>query len=197
MSFDMVLCDINARIAEAWESRFQSVGEVKVVHGSIFEVQADALVSPANSFGFMNGGLDGAISRFFRGTIQVKVQRAIREKHYGELPIGQAEIVPTDFEHFPYLICAPTMRIPQDVSKTLNAYLAFRAVLMAALAFNRSQPGNIRSIACPGLGTAVGNMAPDICAIQMRAAWENIIRGNIYRYTDLAQALQDEVKLMP
>lgn len=30
-----------------------------------------------------------------------------------------------------YLISAPTMRIPTNVSKTANAYLAFRAVLRA------------------------------------------------------------------
>ena len=28
-----------------------------------------------------------------------------------------------------YLISAPTMRVPEDVSETVNAYLAFRAVL--------------------------------------------------------------------
>ena len=28
-----------------------------------------------------------------------------------------------------YLVSAPTMRIPTNVSKTVNAYLAFRAVL--------------------------------------------------------------------
>ncbi len=30
-----------------------------------------------------------------------------------------------------YLISAPTMRIPTNVSKTVNAYLAFRAILRA------------------------------------------------------------------
>ena len=30
-----------------------------------------------------------------------------------------------------YLVSAPTMRIPTNVDKTVNAYLAFRAVLRA------------------------------------------------------------------
>ena len=30
-----------------------------------------------------------------------------------------------------YLISAPTMRIPTNVSKTINSYLAFRAILRA------------------------------------------------------------------
>ncbi len=30
-----------------------------------------------------------------------------------------------------FLICAPTMRVPQDVSDTCNAYLAFRGIILA------------------------------------------------------------------
>ena len=30
-----------------------------------------------------------------------------------------------------YLVSAPTMRIPMDVSETVNAYLAFRGILRA------------------------------------------------------------------
>ena len=32
-----------------------------------------------------------------------------------------------------FLVSAPTMRIPCDVHKTVNAYLAFRAVLIAGI----------------------------------------------------------------
>ena len=38
---------------------------VEIVHGDIFSRPADALVSPANSFGFMDGGIDLAYSRRF------------------------------------------------------------------------------------------------------------------------------------
>ena len=30
-----------------------------------------------------------------------------------------------------YLVSAPTMRIPMDISNTVNAYVAFRAILRA------------------------------------------------------------------
>ena len=36
-----------------------------------------------------------------------------------------------------FLISAPTMRIPTNVSKTANSYLAFRAVLRAGKSINR------------------------------------------------------------
>ena len=32
-----------------------------------------------------------------------------------------------------YLISAPTMRVPMDVANTANAYLAFRAIILAGI----------------------------------------------------------------
>jgi hypothetical protein len=52
------LRDINAGIVKAWEQAFADVPEVHVSRGDIFEHKADAIVSPANSFGFMDGGID-------------------------------------------------------------------------------------------------------------------------------------------
>lgn len=37
----------------------------------------------------------------------------------------------------------------------------------------------IRSVLCPGLGTAVGRMPVLRCAIQMRVAYEAVIFGNV------------------
>lgn len=60
---------------------------------------------------------------------------------------GQAVIIPAYEEENPpkeedlkgcnegapikYLVSAPTMRVPQSVENTVNAYLAFRAVVLA------------------------------------------------------------------
>ncbi|MFK7969859.1 MAG: hypothetical protein AB8F95_05800 [Bacteroidia bacterium] len=49
--------------------------------------------------------------------------------YYGEILVGQADIIPTDSEVFPYLISAPTMRHPMTIARTPNVYLAFRAIL--------------------------------------------------------------------
>ncbi len=48
------------------------------------------------------------------------------------LKVGQAAIIETEDPQnvIPYLICAPTMRVPEIVSGTSNAYLAFRASLI-------------------------------------------------------------------
>ena len=50
--------DLNSAITDAWKQVFADVAEVQVEHDSIFNHPCDAIVSPANSFGYMNGGID-------------------------------------------------------------------------------------------------------------------------------------------
>jgi O-acetyl-ADP-ribose deacetylase (regulator of RNase III) len=103
------------------------------------------------------------------------VQERILVVHHGEMPVGTAEVVPTDNTEWPYLVVAPTMRVPEPVGSTLNAYLAFRALLLAVVRFNIAQGGRaIRSLRVPGLCTGVGGMSPRRCAAQMRVALEAV-----------------------
>jgi O-acetyl-ADP-ribose deacetylase (regulator of RNase III) len=171
------LCDLREEMTEAWEKQFAGVDGVEIVRDSILKLRCDALVSPANSFGDMDGGLDRAIDDFFGGAAQPRVKQWLADHFFGELPVGMAAVVPTDDRRFPYLICAPTMRIPSTVTTTLNAYLAMRAVLVAVL--RPATPGTaIRSLAVPGLCTGVGGMPCAVAAEQMRAAYDNILGGN-------------------
>lgn len=52
----LVLADVKPALVAPWRRAFEGVTQVEVREGSIFDVPADALVSPANSFGFMDGG---------------------------------------------------------------------------------------------------------------------------------------------
>jgi O-acetyl-ADP-ribose deacetylase (regulator of RNase III) len=91
------------------------------------------VVSPANSFGFMDGGIDWRYSERFGWQLMERLQQVIKgEDYFGELLVGQAIILETNDEmkKIPYLISAPTMRVPLDVSNSPNAYLAFKATLM-------------------------------------------------------------------
>jgi O-acetyl-ADP-ribose deacetylase (regulator of RNase III) len=175
-------------MADAWQSAFDGCSDVEVSCGDIFDVRADAIVSPANSFGFMNGGIDFAYSRHFGWNLQKNLQKVIREEYYGELPVGNAVIVETGNPDIKYLISAPTMRIPQDVSETVNAYLAFRAVLIAVKEFNEKSGNKIKSILCPGLGTLTGCIAPEACAIQMKKAYDLILESTSSFPNSLSEA---------
>ena len=170
--------DTNPEITDAWHRVFADVPQVTIRHGSIFDVPADALVSPANSFGYMNGGIDFAISKTLGWHLEKDLQHVIREKYYGELLVGQAEILSTGHAQFPYLIAAPTMRTPMTITRGPNVYHSMRALLLL-LEHGRLPDGRpvqevVRTVAIPGLGTGVGQVRPLVCARQMRLAWEDV-----------------------
>jgi len=188
----IILGDKNPDLIEAWEQEFGQLENVTVRGGNVLLATADAIVSPANSFGFMDGGIDWSISEMFSWKIQAIVQKAIREKHAGELLVGAAEIVSTGHERFPYLVCAPTMRVPQNVSESTNAFLSMRAVLLAINNFNSAHETIIRSVAIPGLATGVGRMPYERSARQMRAAYDQVFGTMTNNYHSLNEAIVDE-----
>lgn len=167
------LRDINSSLVWAWKEVFDGT-PVTVSEGDIFaNTSADALVSPNNGFGYMDGGIDGVYSMQLGWGMSVELREQIQQQWDGELLVGQAAVVDIRRHRpdtkFKYLIAAPTMRVPMDVSQTANAYLAFKAVLRVA-----TRHPEIQSILCPGLGTAIGLMDPEVCAKQMRFAWNEL-----------------------
>lgn len=182
-SMRIVLVGINNALASAWKRFCGDLELVSVHQGSIFEVDCDAVVSHSNSFGFMDGGIDMAYSRYFGWHVQQRLQDLIRDKHHGELLVGNAEIVPTDHDQIPYLIAAPTMRVPMILSNTVNPYLAARAALLlikhgtfpAGQETGEPIASVVQTVAFPGLGTGVGKVGPNTCAHQMRSAIDGVI----------------------
>jgi len=66
------------------------------------------------------------------------------------------------------------MRVPEIVANTINAYLAFRATLLAITRHNEAAKNRqIRSLVVPGLGTGIGAMDARRCAAQMKIAFEH------------------------
>lgn len=171
--------DINEKLTNAWGKVFKGIDNVTVKNQSIFDLSCDAIISPANSFGFMNGGIDFSISKNLGWHIEKRLQEKIREEFYGELIVGQATIVETDHEQFPFLISAPTMRTPMTIDRSPNIYLATKAILTLLFhgEFEDGTPikQRIQTIAIPGLGTGVGQVLPLVCARQMRIAWEDVV----------------------
>ncbi|RKH17353.1 Appr-1-p processing protein [Corallococcus sp. CA047B] len=170
------LIDRAPQLVKAWAEAFEAFDFVSVVEGDFFSVSADAMVSPANSFGIMDGGLDLAIRDTLGLLVQDAVQKAIVERHHGELPVGAAEVVSSGDARWPFLVAAPTMRIPESVAQTVNAYLAFRAILLAVKRHNEAAGAPvIRTLVCPGLGTGIGGLEPRRCAAQMRMALKQVL----------------------
>ncbi|UZR98219.1 macro domain-containing protein [Chondrinema litorale] len=175
--FKITLCENNLEIANILANTFINIDGVEVIHGNIFHLWADAVVSPANSFGDMSGGLDKAIDDFYGMKAQSKVQNKIREEYLGELPVGMTITLEMQSLQFPNLMVAPTMRIPEKVTNSLNAYLAMRAIMVELIRINKKQAGKIESIVIPSLCTGVGRMPYQESANQMFTVFKNIMFG--------------------
>jgi O-acetyl-ADP-ribose deacetylase (regulator of RNase III) len=176
-SLSLILCDNALPIVEAWRAYFDGFPNIEIVCDDFANQEADGLVAPANSFGRMDGGLDAEIVGLLGEDVESDIQRIIRDRHEGELLVGLAEVVITGHPQFPFLIVAPTMRVPQNIARTAHAYLAFRAALRAVRDFNALHGGPIETLLVPGLGTANGFMPPLRAARQMRAAYDAVIFG--------------------
>jgi O-acetyl-ADP-ribose deacetylase (regulator of RNase III) len=120
----------------------------------------------------------------------------IRWEWDGELPVGLAVAIETGDPEIPYLISAPTLRAPVNVAQTLNAYLAFRAVLLLVRKLNEKNPGTIRAVACPGLATGTGEMPVGVCARQMHAAYVEVVGGRRFEPTGVNDALVQHYRLL-
>jgi O-acetyl-ADP-ribose deacetylase (regulator of RNase III) len=190
------LRDIHKGMVNAWQQAFADAPEVHVSAGDIFEQKADAIVSPANSFGYMDGGIDLLYSRYFGWELETNLQTLLAERHYGELPVGQAVVLATGHKSIPFLVSAPTMRVPMNIGDTVNVYLAFRAALIAVLTHNASTTTPIGSLLVPGLGTGVGEVAPGRAARQMRLAYGAIIGGQGAKNRNARAALRDHYELL-
>lgn len=191
---ELVLCAVDEPLALAWESVAGKVSVPVSVHqGSVLDVGAHAVVSPANSYGWMRGGIDAMYAKAFP-EIEQRVRSAVLAYHGGELPVGEALVVPTGEPMPAWLISAPTMREPgeQLPPDTVHPYLAAKAVftLWAEGTADVGEASDVQDggvagptlplrelvtrIALPGLGTGVGGVAPETCAHQVAAAWDEV-----------------------
>jgi O-acetyl-ADP-ribose deacetylase (regulator of RNase III) len=170
----LILVDPMAQVCQEWETSFQGLPGVSISHGRFEELpRFDCMVSAANSFGLMDGGVDAALSRFFGPSLQAAVQRRILDEYLGEQPVGTSMIVDTGNRSHPFVAHTPTMRIPMTIAQTDNVYRAMWAMLIAVERHNQQAKRKIEILACPGLGTRTGRVPPKEAARQMAMAYKN------------------------
>ncbi|MGW3208711.1 macro domain-containing protein [Streptomyces sp. NPDC001135] len=178
----VVLTDINAGVVQAWRAAFADTPGIEIRKGSILDETVDAWVSPTNSRGLMNGGVDAVIKRHLGAGIQLRVQRAIRDQFDGRLPVGSAVCVPSGATNPKFLISTPTMeQSSQNVSETLNVALACAAAFQAIHRQNNGAPGSITSVALVGMGAQTGRVPARVCANLM---WTGYTLFNDYCFDD-------------
>ncbi|EIA5959485.1 macro domain-containing protein [Salmonella enterica] len=165
-------------MAAAFECYFQNTDNVEIIPGPFETVpEFDCMVSAANSFGLMDGGVDAAITTYFGTQLQERVQQHILSEYLGEQPVGSAFVIETGNSEHPWLIHAPTMRVPLIIDGTDAVYNATRAALLAIFQHNKSvaEYKKIKSVVFPAMGAGCGQVPPDSVARQMRLAWDGFI----------------------
>jgi O-acetyl-ADP-ribose deacetylase (regulator of RNase III) len=191
----LILVDVHPAFLEAAKHYFAELPNVDLVHGP-FELlsEYDCMVSPANSFGLMDGGIDAAIIRYFGEDLMHRVQERIISEYLGEQPVGTCMIVETLNPRHPFLAHTPTMRVPMTISRTDNVYKAMWALLLAVHHHNQTNARKIESIACPGLGTGTGQVPFRQAARQMALAYRNYLNPPRYIGWRYADARQQEIR---
>lgn len=130
--------------------------ETAVVHGSLIEVDVEAIVNAANSQGLMGGGVAGFLKKAAGAEVEVE---AVAQ---APIPVGQAAVTSAGaLERFRAIIHAPTMERPAMRIPPENVYQATSGALRAA------DEAGFASLAIPGMGTGVGGVAHDEAARQM------------------------------
>lgn len=165
----LTVCIFDRAMYDKYRHSFDGIDGLDIVYGNIFLHSADCMVTAGNSFGMMDGGIDGHVNYYF-DYIQPVVVDEIFKKWRGECPVGAAVMVPVPNTQMgcKYLCYAPTMRTPSVVATTHNAYLATRAALLACSIYE-----DINHIIMPMLCLGVGRMHPADILHQVSCAWKS------------------------
>lgn len=130
---ELVLTDLDPALVHAWSEEFAAwPSAVTVSVGRLEQVTSiDALITAGNSYGQMDGGVDCALANHFPG-LQRAVWAAIADESHGYLPVGSALVVPIADAAMPWLVYAPTMRVPMSLrDHDVAVHDAFWAALVA------------------------------------------------------------------
>ena len=191
LGFKLIVSAINTSLHQEFLKAFEGFPEVEVVFNRFEDTDFDCVVSAANSFGLMDGGVDQCITDYFGVQMMHRVQSRIIQEFSGEQPVGTSIIVPgltTDmldtekrFNRMKYVAHTPTMRVPRDVDGSDHAYKAMKSALLAVKAHNMKYDTDfmngvetietrINVLVTPGLATLAGRVPHDKAAKQMALA---------------------------
>ncbi|KAL7895557.1 hypothetical protein HDV63DRAFT_406487 [Trichoderma sp. SZMC 28014] len=146
---------------------------------SFVEAQFDLIVSPANSYGRLDGGFDDAISRSFSPRDDyLALTRAVQARLYddwrGFAPPGTCTLlrIPDEFHQrsrnawgTKYLALCPLMRVPSSVEWDREVVYECTWSLLCAIdkhnrAHEREHEHEIRSLLMVPMATGVGGVSP-------------------------------------
>lgn len=170
-SLKIYLLDRNPEMYGAWSKYFFGLDNVEIVCADFIEFMrrynVECVVSPANSYGIMDGGYDEAITAWFGDALQKKVQQYIVDNLYGEQPLCSSIVLDTDVNGIK-LIHTPTMRTPSAIKDDSIVYHCTRSCLIAALI------SGVNSVVVPAFGGHTGLVPRETVAHMMWLAYDQL-----------------------
>lgn len=172
-------------------------GAFTVSHAAIAQGQHAAVVCPGHSYAtHITTGAEGLLTTHLSAytpyeRVHERVQAAVDELWAGQLPVGAAVVVRTSHPRHTLLVYAPVARVhdadpPTPHDPTLEAYLSFRAALVAA---RRAGVTAISTgLMCAGGRGAMDPARARTVAAQMLAAYRSVT--STPRPADLLAATQ-------
>jgi len=163
-------------MCQAFESQFANLGSVRVINGRFEDLEPhDCFVTAGNAFGMMTAGIDAAVVRYFGPDLMLQIQHKIMDQYLGEQPIGTAFVHSIGDARIPFLVHAPTMRVPGSIDGTDKVYCATWASLVAVHHHNTVADQKIETVAFPAMGTGFGGVPFVEAARQMAAAYRHYL----------------------
>ena len=127
--------------------------------GNPLAFDIDAVVSPANTMGIMNGGYDAVLRRYFGVGIEHTVRQYFDKF---KLDVGEAIAVITGHSKVEWLIVTPTVSVTGEGSSghaTVSYSCAYNAVKAA-------HEKGVKYLGMTGLGSGVGGLDRRVSAKQ-------------------------------
>lgn len=175
------LLDINKNMTDSWKKYFGDIKNLEIVNDDFAHFmdkhqEIDAIVSPANSYGLMDGGYDKAIIDYFGTDLMKEVQQKIMYNWHGEQPVGTSISVPIYNrviqgllgKKCAFLIHTPTMRTPEVIVDSRIIYQCMRTTLMEAKNIGA------KYIVIPAFGGCCGQVPYEEIARMMYLAYKQI-----------------------
>lgn len=171
---DIILFDVNSKMTECWKKDFADKKNVFVLNAEFAEIMRgtnldiDMVVSAANSFGIMDGGLDLAYREYFGKSLQDEVQSEIQKQYLGEQPVGTSMTINIPGFSGIKLCHTPTMRTPQPVDPRV-VYSAMRSTLVEAYKCGA------RAVMIPAFAHMTGRVDAYLVSTLMLRAYEDFV----------------------
>ena len=181
-------------MSSAFAERFAGLPAVRIVQQAYQELEPhDCFVTAGNAFGMMTAGIDAAVIGRFGKELMERIQLRIMDEYLGEQPVGTAFVQPTGNPDYPFLVHAPTMRVPGSIEGTDKVYAATWAALVAVHAHNQTSEQKIEVVAFPAMGTGFGGVPRSEAARQMAVAYDHYLHPPVRLHWDFVAARQKAI----